>query len=1127
MKKVSRYVTAFRKSKSLSNEKGIKLKYRYGQSGVSADDWEREIIRLQKFETQEKKEKTVQKVDSDLNKLIRETGGNRGRLKTLYNSLVSKNKQNLRTPWPYTPVKQLIDEILRIRKKIDFKKLLRENKFNEIIEEVINGKTLTPRQANEMWNKINSIGNHFMEIENTDGMEQTVYLNITMMEWFMNLLTRGVLLENVNNYGSDIMDEYYFHTLKKVTISLIKTPEKPVSNKNGAYFPYLNTSTLSLERYQIYNIFETKEQCLIHALCVSGVSEYKANRVKLAFTKGASIAKKDLYLVAEIIGYNIVLHYYDDKDKIRKQKYKTKQNETTEDIHIAIHSNHYFAYEDTMYSTYSVKNYEEVKHIGNFHQITRKNSNGRYHMDGDKKINSLKLVNIMFKKGFFKKLNMIEHPQKNHRIETREHVYLNNITDEQRECKRPIIKKPVTRNIWYADCESYTRGTHHKIKLLGFVSNNDDNVIISNVNDEANRSHLYTPQKILLFRFLRHITKNGKENATCYFHNLKYDYHLMEKYLNISDRCIKDRQYYSVTVKYKKVKIIFKDSLKMCNFALEKFQSNFELEAEFCKKEAIAYHYYTEDNNNKRINISEYQKLLPVNDHKTFIKNLEIAGDYNKEDNTFNPTKYYEYYLYYDCMVLKKGFQKFNEIIKDITGLEAFDYLTISSLTDAYMRSKGAFDGVYEVKGNLRDYISKAIYGGRVHVNEKYKKKVIKEQLTDNDAVSLYPSAINRLCRENAFSTGTAKRFRKCHLKKSSLPLCKYNNAIMTVMITKVNKKQQMPFIAYKAKGSIKYTNEPPPEPVIIDVTTLEDYIEFHEIEYEILDGIYWTGKSNPIMGKIIQQLFSERVKHKKMGHDAIQQVIKLMLNSSYGKTTIKKANTKITLVKNNKTKFNNYVCNNFATIKTSREINEYVIEVESICADNSYNRGHIGCFILSMSKRMMNEVFDVANTEKLTIYYQDTDSMHLKRKDVKKLNEMYKVKYEKDLEGYELEQFHPDFEIKGACSEVYSTKSIFLGKKSYIDCLESTDKNGDKITDHHIRLKGITKEGIDYEAKSYSKDKKTPEYFKMFEHFASGKEEEMLLNPFDEENNKQKVLFEFKMGRVSFKKQFTRKVKF
>ena len=75
--------------------------------------------------------------------------------------------------------------------------------------------------------------------------------------------------------------------------------------------------------------------------------------------------------------------------------------------------------------------------------------------------------------------------------------------------------------------------------------------------------------------------------------------------------------------------------------------------------------------------------------------------------------------------------------------------------------------------------------------------------------------------------------------------------------------------------------------------------------------------------------------------------------------------------------------------------------------------------------------------------------------------------------------QFHIDFELKGTCgncgkcekgcgAEIWATDSIFLGKKCYIDKLESRDSKGNPIYGHHIRMKGVPEKSIHYTAKKH-----------------------------------------------------------
>ena len=70
---------------------------------------------------------------------------------------------------------------------------------------------------------------------------------------------------------------------------------------------------------------------------------------------------------------------------------------------------------------------------------------------------------------------------------------------------------------------------------------------------------------------------------------------------------------------------------------------------------------------------------------------------------------------------------------------------------------------------------------------------------------------------------------------------------------------------------------------------------------------------------------------------------------------------------------------------------------------DDSYSAPHLGCQILSYSKRIMNQVMCLADDQNIKIYYQDTDSMHIEAHKVEKLNKLYTEKYGKELIGEEL----------------------------------------------------------------------------------------------------------------------------
>jgi hypothetical protein len=1053
-----------------------------------------------------------------------------------------------------------LNQIESIGNNIAFNIDLIELNFQAVFDRLINKNVkLKETQVHRLWNGMIAEGRYVLKMV-IAGVEKIIAVNETTRVWIMQILQDGMHTQVMRSYGSDEMEDIDIENIWSMQLEKV-VPVRRIENKDGRFFPHINISSEDLSRYQIYSqtdvynqeLMDSREHCLIHVFLTMGISLAVVNALKLSYTAGVNISKKDLRTISDTLGRNITVCTI-SSSRIQKSNIKSSNKEANklDTLNIALFENHYFVFEDTKYSKYSIDNYDDLKDELDFHNIIkRETKNGKIYMtrsDNKARINSLLLVEKLLKAGKFKKLDLVNFEEAAAHVELKEHIYLDNIVNEQRlfgsKDKKPRGTKddqPVL--IYYADCESYVNSINHELQLLGFVGDDDDYVHIYSVMDSGFRAVTESVEARIIKMFLKDMTRDGKRDVLCYFHNLKYDYHLLEPYLDIVSRCEKDGQLYNVVCKYRGAKVELRCSFKMIPMALSKFGEVFALPVEIRKKEAIAYDYYTRENDSKFIDVKEYAGMLSIDDQKVFYKNIHTEASYNPKNEKFNPMSYYKEYLRLDCLVLKKGLQKFAGLIESITGgddkipMDIYKCLTISSLTDKYMISSGAYEDIYEVCGNLRAYIAKAVYGGRVCANKKYVKKTVEGKISDYDGVSLYPSAINRLCREKGLSRGVARRFEPNDLNNWS----NKHYSILTVKITKVNKTQQMPFLAHKTKDSIKYTNDVPVDQhgelktIIIDSITLQDYIKFHEIEFELVDGVYWDDGGNNKMGEVIKTLFAERLKVKK-SNPALGDTIKLMLNSAYGKTIMKKTKTAKNIVKTfkwvkdeagnwsriEKVNRDNYIYNNFNIIKSFRALNHETIEFETICADRSYNRGHVGCAILSTSKRIMNELFDVANTGEngipFPIYYSDTDSLHCNFDDVEKLELNYGKVYGKKLNGKQLEQFHTDFKLKGAVTEIYATKSIFLGKKSYIDCLESTDKDGNTINGYHIRMKGQTEEGLLHASKKY-----TDSYFGLYKSLADDDAVDILLNPFDPDTNNKKVLFEFNKGKVSTRKPFYR----
>ena len=307
-----------------------------------------------------------------------------------------------------------------------------------------------------------------------------------------------------------------------------------------------------------------------------------------------------------------------------------------------------------------------------------------------------------------------------------------------------------------------------------------------------------------------------------------------------------------------------------------------------------------------------------------------------------------------------------------------------------------------------------------------------------------------------------------------------------------------------------------------VDMTTLEDWINFQDVDFEVLKGYYYDEGRNPQIRKTLQYLFDKRLEKKKE-KNPIQVVYKLIMNASYGKSILKPINTEVKIVDGEKNmkkfllKYYNYIIE----YEKLYDCNKWKFKLHKTIEEH-FNNAAVGVEILSMSKRIMNEVMCLAEDENLTAYYQDTDSIHMEWDDVKVLKEKFTEKYNRELDGKQLGQFHIDFDLEddngNDCKDVYAEKSIFLGKKCYIDCLVGTNPEGKTIRGHHIRMKGIPNSTIKHTANKMGID-----LYELYSQLYSGKRIK-----FDLLENGKRCNFKFhNSGQISSMNKFVREIGF
>lgn len=306
-----------------------------------------------------------------------------------------------------------------------------------------------------------------------------------------------------------------------------------------------------------------------------------------------------------------------------------------------------------------------------------------------------------------------------------------------------------------------------------------------------------------------------------------------------------------------------------------------------------------------------------------------------------------------------------------------------------------------------------------------------------------------------------------------------------------------------------------------VDQVQLKEYIEYHDIEYEVIEGVYWNSGANDKMGKIAYEWYQLRVKYKKE-KNPVQNIIKLLLNSSFGKTIMKQDNLRNKVIK--RSKFNkstgetepnanidSYIRNNSQRYKYIEHLdNGYSVIKEYTDTREDYNLSHVGCKILSVSKQIMNMVFNAVDEVNGTVYYTDTDCIHVDNEITDKISDKFEELYGFKMEGSTLGRFSIDFEIAktvkiqnkiigGFTFDSVARKAIYCGKKLYYASLEADISNKDLevevindngkefvhakdlkvVTGNLCKSKGISKGGLQEHCKLYHKNN----YLEMYQH--------------------------------------------
>jgi len=906
--------------------------------------------------------------------------------------------------------------------------------------------------------------------------------------------------EYVNiGFGSDAEIIEIMNDIDTIRIEKIVKKEK---FKKGKFFKYNHLlKGLDLTELQIYEDFKPEyytENCFIKSL-IGQVDESIINDCKMIIW-GKDTSLKSIQEIADKHDLTIEVKV-DDKHTRHYGNGKTKVN-------ICLLDDHYFKLIQIPITSFAIKNYFDICEKEDWNKIytcengkyKRKNRFiDSYHVvkllleNKDTLLTEITKSDDLYNTCYFddiKKIGSLEYNDSN--VELNEY--------------KPRDDKNIT-NIFF-DFEASTNGDKHKPYLCCIKS------------DKIKSTFYGEDCGLQMLRYLHKLFKNKEIKLIA--HNITYDLKFIFDHLNRANFIQRGNQIMSGSGYFwnfgTKLKILFQDSYTLITDKLSNFGKMFGLQQE---KEFIPYDLYNHGydrfvlhdiirkHTDYQVKCNNIGLTISDEEYETYYnKFMENAKKWNCiNGDKIDIIKYSDIYCQMDCEILELGYNTFKNMIQTVCDLNIDNYISIASVADTYMLKQGVYDDVYKLSGVVREFIQLCVVGGRTMVSKNKKKKVIGKKLDDFDAVSLYPSAMSRLC---GYLQGKPKI-----LQTTDYNIIKnYDGFFVECKVKSIGKKRNFPLLSYIDEEGVRiFSNDMINKTVYLDKISFEDAITFQDIEFEIIRGYYYDKGRNLKLKETIDYMFNERLRLKSEGNP-LQNVFKLLMNSSYGKTILKPIDTDIKYY-DKEEDYNAALIANYSFVKEAFEIGKkYCIKFIKPIVSH-FNNASCGVEVLSMSKRIMNEVICLAEDNKKSIYYQDTDSMHIQSKSVNKLAKLYYEKYNRQLIGKNMGQFHTDFDSKILTGNIYAKESIFLGKKCYLDVL--TDESG-KI-DYHIRMKGISGVSVMHHAdKDFNGD-----ISKLYDHLYNGN-----AYNFDLTCNKYKSCFEMvDMNTIKTKDCFMREVKF
>lgn len=320
---------------------------------------------------------------------------------------------------------------------------------------------------------------------------------------------------------------------------------------------------------------------------------------------------------------------------------------------------------------------------------------------------------------------------------------------------------------------------------------------------------------------------------------------------------------------------------------------------------------------------------------------------------------------------------------------------------------------LYQLSGNVEKIIRKCVSGLAPRISKK--NNLIEEDVVCLDIISNHANAASKI----NIPLGIPKRYSK------EIDLSTVDAAYLLINIQSIGK-----YPKFDAVKDLQTGNR------FVDLLTLNQLIKYHQITYEIIDGIYFDSGSVNI-SKEIHEIFEIRKQAKKDNNLELSNQIKRLLTVDLYGNLMKKSKSIGTVYFDSREEAYNYLYTHENAFELFSRDNKFKVHYKKRFTNN-YNLIHIGCLILSKAREIINEYIYKLEENGVEVLYSNVDSIFIRKSDLDEFKTLI------GNIGDDLGNFH--FEYSNISKALFVQKGFYVlkfsdGSYKLVDMFQKNNK--------------------------------------------------------------------------------------